>query len=378
VEALPDASGRVLVASHKGLYLSDASLNRWDRIYTQSSAVGRTAVAEDSASTDFLEAEEVQSNRLSRISFLLSYNSPVRILLIHQGRILSTQNDGQDWKFHKINTLPSLVSNVKSLNHNNDKLFIPTERGVYFYHDSTDKLQDISWGLPDPHIRDVVYAPEDDALFVATEKGAFRLAHPEISLFLNTSWENKERGVEHILGYFSHEPSVQELQEVAMRYAEVHPEKILAWRRGVAMKAWLPSLTIGYDYDEDETVELDRGGTKDPDRFIRGPVEADRGLSLDLKWDLSDIVWNDSETSIDNRSKLMVQLRDDLLNQLTHLYYARRRLQITSLMRPYQDVGKELERRLQIAEYTAGIDALTGGYFSHQVKAELWVNENPS
>jgi len=59
------------------------------------------------------------------------------------------------------------------------------------------------------------------------------------------------------------------------------------------------------------------------------------------------------------------------------LYYARRRLQVKSLMRPKNDTWEAMDRQLQIDEYTGGIDALTGGYFSQKIKAALWINESP-
>jgi hypothetical protein len=61
------------------------------------------------------------------------------------------------------------------------------------------------------------------------------------------------------------------------------------------------------------------------------------------------------------------------LSQLNHLYFSRRRIQIAMLIEGSAGLDKEIDRRLQIAEYTAGLDALTGGYFSHHTRklAEL-------
>ena len=64
----------------------------------------------------------------------------------------------------------------------------------------------------------------------------------------------------------------------------------------------------------------------------------------------------------------MVQLRDDILNEVTRYYYERRRLQIDLAMNPPRDRSKELEKELRLQELTAYIDALTGGYFSSCIK----------
>ena len=183
-------------------------------------------------------------------------------------------------------------------------------------------------------------------------------------MFLRLQKGNVEIKTAEVLAFFDHEPSINELQEAAVRYAEVHPEKIAQWRKAAAAKPWIPTFTVGHDWGMDRNVDIDRGGTNDPDQFINGPEEKDKTISVDLSWDLSELVWNPDQTSIDNRSKLMVQLRDDVLNQLNHLYFARRRLQIQQVLSPSENIPQVLDLELQIDEYTAGIDALTGGYLS--------------
>lgn len=224
-------------------------------------------------------------------------------------------------------------------------------------------------GWPGANFRYLTYEAAGDRLMAVTEKGVFQYEHPEIDGYLGMRLGNSAQKTRAVIRSFEHEPAILELQEVAARYAEVHPDKIIEWRRLAARRAWMPTLSIGSDRGEDETVDIDRGGTGDVDRFIQGPNERDSQWSVDLSWDLGDLIWSTDQTSIDNRSKLMVQLRDELLNQLNHLYYARRRLQIVSVIDGSAGLDKEIDRLLQIDEYTAGIDALTGGYFSRRLAA---------
>ena len=62
----------------------------------------------------------------------------------------------------------------------------------------------------------------------------------------------------------------------------------------------------------------------------------------------------------------MVQLRDDIMNEITRTYFERRRLQIETYLSPPRDIKQILEKDLRIQELTADLDALTGGYFSAQ------------
>ncbi len=63
----------------------------------------------------------------------------------------------------------------------------------------------------------------------------------------------------------------------------------------------------------------------------------------------------------------MVQLRDDVLNEVTRLYFDRRNLQIDMLLYPPEDIRDRIEKELRLQELTAEIDALTGFYLSRRL-----------
>jgi len=93
----------------------------------------------------------------------------------------------------------------------------------------------------------------------------------------------------------------------------------------------------------------------------------DEGWSVSLTWELGDLIWNSAQTTIDVRSRLMVQLRDDILNEVTRLYFERRRLQIEMITHQTTDFTSRIDKALRLQELTAGIDALTGSYLSKRV-----------
>jgi len=64
----------------------------------------------------------------------------------------------------------------------------------------------------------------------------------------------------------------------------------------------------------------------------------------------------------------MVELRDDILDDVTRTYFERRRLQVTLLANPPNDPQRLLEQELRVQELTALIDGLTGGFFSQHLK----------
>jgi len=105
------------------------------------------------------------------------------------------------------------------------------------------------------------------------------------------------------------EPTISQVQQAAIRYAEVEPEKISLWRRQAAHKAWLPELSAGINNDITDFWHWEGGSTtKEGDDFLRKGKQSVE-WDVALKWDLGELLWNEDQTSIDVRSRLMVELR---------------------------------------------------------------------
>ncbi len=164
------------------------------------------------------------------------------------------------------------------------------------------------------------------------------------------------------------EPAIAELQSAAIRYAEVNPDKITNWRRQAALKAFMPEVSVGYDNDIYRTISSSSSNGKTT--FWVGPDDESRGCDVSAKWDLGDLVYNDDQTSIDSRSKLMVQLRNDILSQLNPAYFERKKLQKELEKIPDKSSQAYLEREMKVEELTATIDGLTGGYLSRRLGRE--------
>jgi len=248
-------------------------------------------------------------------------------------------------------------SEIRHLTFLRQALVVATAEGIYQYAEEEGQWHRLRKGLLSERGR--FLAPSQERLWAVVEEGLY------IGREINYSYGlEPDQEVREFLDTFSHEPTIHEIQKAAIQYAEVHPEKILVWRRAASRKAWLPDVSTGIDMDIDRNVELDRGGTGDPDAFIIGPDERKFNWDVSMSWDLGELIWNDDQTSIDVRSRLMVQLRDDVLDEVTRLYFERRRLQVTLLMDPPVSFTEKVEQDLRLQELTADIDALTGGYLS--------------
>ena len=68
-----------------------------------------------------------------------------------------------------------------------------------------------------------------------------------------------------------------------------------------------------------------------------------------------------------NESQKAVKIREKLMDEVTRLYFDRRRLQVEGLLNPPSSLNDEIEHVLRLQEFTANLDALTGGAFSASI-----------
>jgi photosystem II stability/assembly factor-like uncharacterized protein len=215
--------------------------------------------------------------------------------------------------------------------------------------------------------------------------------------------------VQTVLGQFTHEPSVQEVQEVAMRFAEVHPDLIEGWRKGAKYRALLPKFRLKYDVDRRKKIGEKDGRAEKITRnqnlsdqiesfFESSPntgitlsdklksiTSIDNGyelkndwdnaderqftnsLSFQFEWELGDFLYNPDQVRISDEARDLVELRNDVLEEVTQFYFQRRNLQIDLLLSPAEELRERLRLELQLQEVTANIDYLTGGYLTQRL-----------
>ncbi len=173
-----------------------------------------------------------------------------------------------------------------------------------------------------------------------------------------------------VLAAFDHEPSVQQVQDLAMNYTHTNREQVENWLRASRNSAWLPQLTGRYqfqdtfdqdfDYEESLSAVLDQSGTQQ-----RSQVQ------VQVRWDLDELVMSSTQIRVISESQDVVKLRDTVLTQVTGLYFDRRRLQVDMLLDPPKDVRAQVDQQLRLMELTAELDGYTGGWFSGEVARSI-------
>ncbi len=160
------------------------------------------------------------------------------------------------------------------------------------------------------------------------------------------------------------EPSIAAVQRAAVRFVECDAATLARFERDSRAYGALPELTLGGGLDGDRDVDMD------PFDNVEG-AEDGRGwdLSLDLEWDLGDLVMSYERIRILSEQQDRMELRARVLEEVTLRYFERQRARAElGAGDPDRDPAEATRLLLEIAEITAGLDALTGGEFSRLLR----------
>lgn len=357
----------LFIATEKGLYRSFPHRNQLDRVYVIRNQINSEVIESDSEVAD--EPDLEISTHHDQVRTIIVTNDPFPAVAIGtQNGVFVSEDEGNHWERLPLSGLQNTNVSDLAYSQKENSFFAATEKGVYAYDRNGKHWKELREGLPFVQVsRLVLVSGEPEILYAATSKGVYQikidtgLNHPEfMQPFPDGQWH-----LARVL--FRNEPTIGVIQQQAIRYANVSNWKTRRWQWASRLRALVPSLSIGKKFSRNDNIDIDRGGTNNPDTFIIGPPDTTRSLDFGLNWDLSDMIWNSYQTSIDSREKLMVELRDDILSEATRLYFERRRAQAEFILRPPTDPLERANQLLRIDELTSSLDALTGGYLTKEL-----------
>lgn len=339
----------IYVSCVDGLYRSADNAVSWERIYA-------THPVENGLEVEEGDEERDEDERHSEIRYAaIDPLNPENIYLATTRGIFCSKAGGSGW---------ALLSEYGLLGHDahilvfspQSRLYAVSKAGIFIYQQSG--WRELSFRLSCRYVN-FLALDNNGNLYACTEKGLFRAG-------LDAAVEFAPGGL--INEYCRGEPEIADVQRQAIKYAEVEPEKIINWRKQAAKRAMLPKVSMGIARDNGDLWHWESGSStrECDDTLRRGRDSLDWDVSL--SWDLGELIWNADQTSIDTRSRLMVQLRDDILDEVNKLYFERIRVKMELDALQIEDRKKRFEKELRLRELTASLDGLTGGYFSGQIR----------
>jgi hypothetical protein len=165
------------------------------------------------------------------------------------------------------------------------------------------------------------------------------------------------------------DPDIRSVHRASLQYLDLGPERIRDLHSGLALRGWIPSvsLRIGAARDHSRQRDYDEAFVSGETRRLNDD-KTDRSLDLEaslvMSWDLGALAFDDDAIDISREHRLIVSLRDNVIDEINQLYFERLGL-LEKLAHPGD--APDLDHRalqLRADELAAGLDAWTGGWFS--------------
>ncbi|MBI4706464.1 MAG: hypothetical protein HY761_00860 [Candidatus Omnitrophica bacterium] len=339
----------IYVAGVDGVFRTKNNGNDWERVFV-------AHPVENGNEDDNPEDDHDEEKRYSGVRYIcLDPNNHAYLYLSSDKGVYKSSDQGNTWyllsDYGLINKEVSFIFMDE-----NSNLYAAARSGIFEY--KNERWKELSFGLSAGEVRFLAHDNKRN-LYAACEKGLFKAG---LDNFVNYKPGNP------LVFYSEGEPRIGDVQKAAIKYAEVEPNKIIKWRKQAAKKAIMPQVSAGVGRNVTDLWHWEGGSTTKPeDDILRRGNDAIE-WDVTLSWDLSELIWNNDQTSIDTRSRLMVQLRDDILDEVTKTYFERMRVKIELNNLAIEDKKRRIEKELRLQELTASLDALTGGYFTQNIK----------
>ena len=345
----------VYAVSDDGLYVNSEGHDGWQRIYVKSAA----------EKTEYEESPDTEEPDYSGAGVRCVALKDRRIYIGVDRKILYSDDAGKTWNGLPVPGLTGVVNFILASS-GSEKLYCATSKGVFEFSAKQPRWLELYKGIDKSFAANSIVFDDDnkeDSLWAVTDNGLYKL---ENERFETDRYVDIERNIKEISILFGREPAFKELQEAAMKFAEVDPDKIKRWRNQARLKALVPKVSLSMDNRVATNSEIYTSATRD--YVALGPDDISKGVGVSVSWELANLIWSDDQTNIDVRSRLTTQLRNDILDDLRRAYFERKRLQFDIAQNPPKDVKGRFEKEMRLQELTQIIDDLTGNYLSKRIE----------
>jgi hypothetical protein len=255
-------------------------------------------------------------------------------------------------------------------------IYVATSNGIYYLDNG--KWINYSGGLRNYEgIKAAYWLKEHNGkLYSATNEGLFAISlnkEPESKITLKgrieTDYENLNKT----------EPDVIDVQSQALKFASLPTsDDYKRYRLQARIRNLIPR--VGFDINSNNSVldyyQFQKGitsntspaNTFDANKTLRSQSDGVDVKQLSVLWNTNNLIYDDEIKEILNQARLTANIRENILDDVTRLYFQRRELQLESYISPVTDQKEKLKKELEIASITGQLDSRTGGWFSKEIE----------
>lgn len=242
-------------------------------------------------------------------------------------------------------------------------LVVSSSNGVFLSADMGESFRELYAGLDTQDVRRVSASATPLEAYAATGRGLFAYRQP-------AARARKLRALSEIRTLLAREPLVTEVAAKAIAFAGTDVD-VASWRARAQVAPLIPQLVVrwsglnplGTPSSQNTSTPFGVPAT------IYQYMPSDDGLTAQLTWDVMRFFYAERTVETSSVFRRVQQQRSKVLRRVVSTYNARRRLQVSLLQAPPDDLRTFAQKSLQVDELTAVLDGLTNGWFSRAVEA---------
>lgn len=183
--------------------------------------------------------------------------------------------------------------------------------------------------------------------------------------------EVKQKRMTKLMAIIKREPSISTVQEYAVEHYELETSRINSMTTRAHTKALVPEVEVGFDNMIGNEFRNTRDGlfpvlpspaeNPNPNNFKERVIGNNDQTTWRVRgvWNLDRLVFNPEALD----AKSLVSLQENLVREVTTMFFARRRVLASLILTPPEDPEEYFYELMRLEEMTATIDAFTGGHF---------------
>lgn len=274
---------------------------------------------------------------------------------------------------------------VYYITQNEDSICAGAASGAYCFDE--EHWINISFGIKTKQGNKNVYwlSFYNSNIYAATDEGLYIKKHsvqePDSKVLLKGQVETDFAYLEKL------EPSVVEVQKQALKFASLPTSgdykryRLLARIRNLVPRFVLDLNTTGtstnfLQNEKGISTDIALDNSFDAEKISRFERDGRSFKQVSLLWNTNDFIYDDEINDLLNHARLTANIRENLLDDVTRIYYQRRKLQLDTLLSPPSNVSDNLNNKIKIAELTGQLDSRTGGWFTKEIKRRSKRNIN--
>src|SRR3989338_2634807 len=263
-----------------------------------------------------------------------------------------------------------------------NNLYTACASGVYLFNRDKKLWENISDGIRTTNSSKNIYWLHSfkDNLYAATDEGLFVLYNNN-STISNEKIILKGKIETDFANLKELEPTVIEVQKKALEFASLPTSgDYKRYRLQARLRNIVPM--IGFDLNSTGTssdyYQFDKGITSDTSlnndfnagKTNRYQFDGRSFKQLSVLWNTNEFIYDDEIKEILNQARLTANIRENLLDDVTRIYFQRKKLQLENLAyKPEnKNPSEKLIKELEISELTGQLDSRTGGWFSREIE----------